>query len=117
MALTQRGMELAKPLEEWMAITAAVLQPADFDPATLERRFSIAATDYGMRSVLFPILPSIGKTAPGCQVEISGYTDDMFKRLATGKLDLIIHGFKPDVSVAHARHLFTETQSLARTLA
>jgi DNA-binding transcriptional LysR family regulator len=112
MALTQRGMELAKPLEEWMAMTATMLRPTDFDPATLDRSFSVAATDYGMLSVISPVLPSIGTAAPGCRIDISGYTDDMFRELASGDLDLIIHGFRPDISVAHARHLFTETQSI-----
>lgn len=112
MTLTRRGVELAKPLEEWMAITSTVLHPPEFTPVTLDRGFRVAATDYGVLSVVSPMLPAIGATAPGCRIEVSGYSEDMFKKLALGEIDLIIHGFEPDASVTHARHLFTETQSL-----
>lgn len=112
MALTQRGVELAKPLEQWMAITSAVLQPTEFAPSALDRSFVVAATDYGILSVISPALPAVGKAAPGCRMEVTGYTEEMFRKLASGEMDLIIHAFKPDASLAHARHLFTETQSL-----
>lgn len=112
MTLTRRGVELAKPLEEWMAITSTVWQPQTFAPCTLDRDFHIAASDYGVMSVVSPVLPAIADVAPGCRIEVSGYSEDMFKKLASGEIDLIIHGFKPDLSVTHARFLFKETQSL-----
>lgn len=112
MTLTRRGVELAKPLEEWMAMTSTVLQPASFVPSALNRRFVVAASDYGVLSVISPILAVINESAPGCRIEVTAYSDDMFKKLAAGEIDLIIHGFKPDMSITHARHLFTETQSL-----
>lgn len=112
MTLTRRGVELAAPLEEWLAITSTVLQPKEFIPFALDRSFLVAATDYGVLSVVSPILPAIADAAPGCRIEVSGYADNMFKKLASGEIDLIIYGFKPDESITHARHLFRETQSL-----
>lgn len=112
MILIQRGVELARPLEEWMAITSTVLQPVRFTPSTLDRRFVVAASDYGVLSVISPALAAINEAAPGCRIEVTAYSDDMFKKMAAGEIDLIIHGFKPDVSVTYARHLFAETQSL-----
>ena len=112
MTLTQRGVELAAPLEKWMAATSTLLKPANFVPAELGRGFRIAATDYGMLSVISPVLPDITDAAPNCRLDVSGYSEEMFKKLASGEIDLIIYGFKPDMAVTHARHLFSETQSL-----
>lgn len=112
MTLTRRGEELIKPLEEWMAMTSTILKPTRFEAAALDRCFRIAATDYGVLSVVSPALPAIAKAAPACRIDISTYSDDMFKRLASGELDLIIYGFQPDLSLSHSRHLFTESQSI-----
>lgn len=112
MILTQRGVELAGPLEEWMAITSTVLQPVSFTPSALDRRFVVAASDYGVLSVISPTLSAINEASPGCRIEVTAYSDDMFKKMAAGEIDLIIHGFKPDMSITYARHLFAETQSL-----
>lgn len=112
MALTQRGAALAQPLEAWLAMSATLLEPARFDPALLDRNFRVAATDYGVLSVVSPALPAIGAVAPACGIDVSAFSDDMFKKLVSGELDLIIYGFEPDLSLTHARHLFQETQSL-----
>lgn len=112
MTLTRRGEELAQPLEDWLAVTAALLEPATFDPATLDRCFRVAATDYGVLSVVSPALPAIGAAAPACRIDVTAFSEDMFRKLVSGELDVIIYGFEPDLSVTHARHLFHETQSL-----
>lgn len=112
MALTPRGAALAQPLEAWLAMSATLLEPARFDPALLDRNFRVAATDYGVLSVVSPALPAIGAVAPACGIDVSAFSDDMFKKLVSGELDLIIYGFEPDLSLTHARHLFRETQSL-----
>jgi DNA-binding transcriptional LysR family regulator len=112
MTLTQRGEELAQPLESWLAITSTLLEPPPFAPLDLGRAFRIAATDYGVLSVVSPALPTIGTTAPACRIDVSAFSGDMFKKLVSGELDLIIYGFEPDLSLTYSRHLFHETQSL-----
>lgn len=112
MTLTQRGLELARPLESWMATTSTLLQPAAFAPATLDRRFVIASSDYGVLSVISPVLTSIRTHAPDCRIEVCPYSEDMFHKLATGEIDIIINGFQPNYSVTYARPLFGETQSV-----
>lgn len=109
---TERAASLIGPLEEWLALTSRVLIPGEFSPSTLDRQFTIATTDYGVLSVLSPVLPRLHWAAPGCRIEVSRYSSDMLRRLATGELDVIVYGFPPDLSVVHARHLFRETQSV-----
>jgi DNA-binding transcriptional LysR family regulator len=112
MTLTQRGEALAQPLEAWLAMSSALLEPANFDPALLDRNFRVAATDYGVLSVVSPALLAISSVAPRSGIDVSAFSGDMFKKLVSGELDLIIYGFEPDLSLTHARHLFRETQSL-----
>jgi DNA-binding transcriptional LysR family regulator len=112
MTLTQRGVELAGPLEEWMGVTSTILQPPAFTPAALDRCFVIAASDYGVLSVISPVLPAIQAHAPGCRIEVSAYCEDMFQKLAAGEIDIIVHGFEPDTSIAYARPLFRDSQSI-----
>ncbi|HUD92028.1 LysR family transcriptional regulator [Sphingobium sp.] len=117
MTVTRRALELAEPLENWLAMSSALLMPDRFDPRELTRAFHISSTDFGVLSVLTPALPQIKAAAPGCSIEISAFSHDMFKRLMTGELDLIISGLEPDLSLAHARYLFSETQSCVMSAA
>jgi DNA-binding transcriptional LysR family regulator len=112
MTLTQRAMELAQPLEDWLAATSTVLQPASFTPATLDRRFVVAASDYGVLSVINPAMRAVHAGAPGCRLEIAPYTQDMFHKLAVGEIDMVVHGFSSDRPMIHAHRLFAETQSI-----
>lgn len=112
MTLTQRAVELARPLESWMATTSTLLQPTAFAPAALDSRFVIASSDYGVLSVIHPLLPAIRDEAPDCRIEVSAYSEDMFQKLASGEIDVIITGFEPDLSVGYARRLFAETHSV-----
>lgn len=112
MTLTARAHQLSKPLEEWLAAANSFLEPPQFEPASVDRGFSVASTDFGVLSVVLPTLPRISELAPNCRVEISAFSDDMFPKLLSGELDLIISGFEPDQSLAYSRHIFTETYSL-----
>lgn len=111
MELTRRAEELAQPLERWHAMTLALLESSEFDPLQLDRRFRVASTDFGVLSVISPTLPLLAEAAPGVRIEVAPFTPDMAKKLAAGELDLIVTGHEPDLSIAHARHLFSETLS------
>lgn len=112
MILTTRGAELVGPLAEWAALTATVLQAPIFEPATMDRRFVVASSDYGVLSVILPALARINRIAPGCQVEVVSYSEDMFARLAAGGIDLLVYGRPHRATIARSRRLFTETMSL-----
>lgn len=112
MTPTSRAVELARPLEKWLALTSSVLEPARFTPDQIKRVFRIAATDYGVLSVIAPVLPTIRHYAPDCRIEITPFTSDMVRKCAAGHLDLIVYGFAPDLSATHSRHLFRESQSV-----
>lgn len=108
MELTRRAEELLPPLNEWLAHTSSLFASSDFHPATLERRFRIASTDFGVISVLSPSLPRLTELAPKAAIDIVAFTDSMTAKLAAGEIDLIVTGREPDLSATYGRHLFTE---------
>lgn len=108
MVLTPRAEALAEPLKLWLAAGQAMMQAPVFDPATLERTFRIASTDFGVLSVLRPALAGIARSAPSVAYEVQALAADSLKSLADGRIDLVIVGFKSDYPGVRWRRLFTE---------
>lgn len=61
-----------------------------FDPATSQRRFRIAASDYVATVLLVPLLARFETIAPGVAMDISLPTTDTGERLAKGEFDLVL---------------------------
>jgi DNA-binding transcriptional LysR family regulator len=108
MELTRRAEELVDPLQSWLADTKSLFVEKEFTPAEIDRRFRIAATDFGVSTVLLPMLARLQKEAPGASFDIVAYSDTMFTRLASGELDLIVTGLEPDFSTLYGKHLFKD---------
>lgn len=109
MELTRRAEELIEPLQEWLAHTDSLFVAQTFDPATVERRFRIASTDFGVATVVSPALARLHGEAPRAVIDIVPFTDTMFNKLASGEVDLVISGLDPDNSVIYSQRLFTMT--------
>jgi len=108
MVLTRRAEDLADRLEEWLALTAAITAASDFHPSTIERRFRIASTDFGVMSVIRPALAAIEREAPGVTMDIVPLNGAIHSLLASGTLDLAITGLGNDPSRLHSELLFTD---------
>jgi LysR family transcriptional regulator, nod-box dependent transcriptional activator len=61
-----------------------------FDPATADRRFKIAASDYITTVLLVPLLRSLEHEAPFVRLDITLPADATSARLANGDYDLIL---------------------------
>jgi LysR family transcriptional regulator, nod-box dependent transcriptional activator len=61
-----------------------------FDPATSNRRFRIAASDYVATVLLAPLLRSLETKAPALRFDITLPADDTSARLAQGEYDLTL---------------------------
>lgn len=108
MQRTRRAEDLVAPVERWLASTTALLHPPEFAPATLDRRFRIASTDYGVLTVIAPALAAITAQAPAVTIDIVPFTADMMQKLAAGEIDLVISGLDPDPAIVHGRWLFSD---------
>lgn len=106
MVLTPRAEALRAPLAEWLAEGRAILGPGAEDPALARRRFRLAASDYGMLTVLGPAMAQLQRLMPNITLAIDMLGPESPRRLQEGALDLLVTGFEPDPSLFHARHLF-----------
>ena len=93
MTPTPRAVEIGPRLHSALASLQAAITPADFDAATSERRFAIAAGPYSC-SVLVPaVVARMGAVAPQTRLEISEITPDLVEALDAGRLDFVIASF------------------------
>lgn len=106
MELTRRAEELVAPLQAWLAHTDSLFVHRVFDPATVDRRFKVASTDFGVTSVIAPALSRFHREAPAATFDVVPFTDSMFAKLTSGEIDLIISGMDPDNSVIYSQRLF-----------
>lgn len=107
MELTHRGEELIAPIQDWLTTTTSLFTTKTFDPQTLDRKFRIASTDFGVLSVIAPALPAFRAQAPRAAMDIVPFSDTMIAKLSSGELDLIVTGMEPDLSATYGHHLFT----------
>lgn len=110
MVLTPRAEQLAEPLRGWLDRGEAMLRAPEFDPATLERTFRVASTDFGILSVLRPATARITGVAPGVSMEVEAISSNSLRRLAEGRLDLVVIGYQPDEAGVRFTRLFSETR-------
>lgn len=110
MELTQRGEELAEPVQAWLSTTSTLLQPPPsiFDPVMLERRFRVATTDHGVLAVLSPVLPRMIEAAPLSSLDVVPFSTDMLLKLGSGELDFIVTEIENHLPQARERHLFSD---------
>ncbi|GAA3713842.1 hypothetical protein GCM10022268_23260 [Sphingomonas cynarae] len=102
---------MVEPVQRWLTSTSALLNPPCQEPERLDRCFRIACTDYGVLTVIAPALAPITAAAPQVTIDIVPFSADMTQKLASGEIDLIVSGLKPDHAVVHSRSLFVDSYS------
>jgi DNA-binding transcriptional LysR family regulator len=90
MVLTPRAQALAAKVRAvLMQIDGTIIQPPDFDPATVERTIRIAASDYVVVAGLDRALRSIRQKAPGLTILLEPPRGDPSTLLVQGEIDLL----------------------------
>ncbi|MXO60986.1 LysR family transcriptional regulator [Altererythrobacter salegens] len=91
MVPTPNAMLLAPKVSEAIVTLRSLISAGTgFDPATSQRRFRIAASDYITTVLLVPLMRLLETEAPGIGFEISLPTEDTPDRLAKGEFDLVL---------------------------
>lgn len=109
MVPTHRAAELVVPVRNaLMLVRSTITRPAEFDPGTSERRFTIIASDFVQLVLLGPLMRALAEGAPGVSFDIlspSTLTFDLFER---GEVDVFIT-VDSYMSAAHpSRQLFQD---------
>ncbi len=89
MTLTAYAQALQEPLSDALDRLEGLLRTAEFDPATVSRRFRLSLSDYSSRIMLPPLARHVRQHAPGLHLAISQATrDTMVVQLIDGEIDL-----------------------------
>ena len=100
---------VAAPLSTLLSDAEALLGGVpSFDPATTERVFRLATTDYGATAVLPAVLPLLRQAAPKAGLEVVSFGRDLFGMLADGQVDLALYSDDPVPSSLRTADLFSE---------
>jgi LysR family transcriptional regulator, nod-box dependent transcriptional activator len=108
MLATPHARALAPTVADTILRLRALLSGASsFDPATSQRRFEFAASDYITSVLIAPLLPQLKREAPGIELSISLPNSDSHGLLNDGKLDFML---MPEefLSLDHPRELLFE---------
>ncbi|MEZ0243184.1 MAG: LysR family transcriptional regulator [Sphingomonas sp.] len=105
MVLTPRAEQLAEPVRAvLLQIKSQIATPPSFDPATCDRTFVIAASDYAIMVRLAAALREIAAAAPHIRLEFQALDDRLQERIERREIDLLVsidsamspnHPFKP----------------------
>lgn len=92
MVPTPYALQLAEPVATALdGLQQALQVRASFDPATSERRFTLAMTDVGEMYFLPVLMDTLAQTAPGVTLNVVAVTSaSLGEDMATGRTDLAL---------------------------
>jgi LysR family transcriptional regulator, nod-box dependent transcriptional activator len=91
MRLTALGDTLREPVRATLRQAQATIQlQPGFDPATSERHFTMAYSDYITKVLLFDLVRQLAQRAPGVRLSIARLSADALDSLERGDVDLLI---------------------------
>lgn len=106
---TVRGTALLEPLQAALAGVGSLLAGrAPFDPASTERVFRIATTDYGATVILPPLAALMVSAAPKASIEVVPVDGQTFRQLGEVDVDLALYSDNPVPPNLRTRDLFQE---------
>ncbi|MDF5775426.1 LysR family transcriptional regulator [Pseudomonas syringae] len=93
MTPTARAEELREPLRQALAeLESALLPGRDFDPATADHTWRVAASDYATTALIWPSLGRLRNSAPGTRLAmLNKQPVSLAADLESGRLDLALH--------------------------
>ncbi|WP_337243531.1 LysR family transcriptional regulator [Luteimonas sp. gir] len=108
--LTARASALMQPLTEALEQLGALLDPPTFDPASAQRTFRLAMSDYGARVLLPGLARTLRSQAPGIDLVVNQASrESMLADVIDGEIEMalgVFPGRHPDAVRAHT--LFVE---------
>ena len=87
---TPRAVEMGPQVHAALNQLQAALAPADFDPATSERRFAVVAGAYASAVLAPPLAGRLAQAAPQAELTIAEFTTDVLERLDSRRGDFLV---------------------------
>jgi len=108
---TPRALEMGPQVHAALNQLQSALSPPDFDPATSERRFTVAAGSYACGVLAPPLASRMAELAPLAELVILERAADVGERLDARRLDFMVGG------VSQASERFGRDAILTETMA
>jgi DNA-binding transcriptional LysR family regulator len=109
MRLTARAREIEADLAAALAAARRILAIDAFDPATAQRTFRLAMSDYGAMVLLPGLLQRLRTQAPGVRLAVTQASrQDMVAMVLDGEMDAAFGVFPQAPSALRVERLFTE---------
>jgi DNA-binding transcriptional LysR family regulator len=89
---TQRAVDMGPQVHAALNQLQAALSPADFDPATSERRFSVVAGPYASAILVPPVVGRLAVAAPHVDLAIVELAPDVLDRIDARRIDFMVGG-------------------------
>lgn len=106
---TALALQLQRPLEQALLQLNGLLDAGGFEPASEQREFRLAMSDYGAQIVLPPLMRILRRDAPGIRLAVSQASREaMLMQLHDGEIDLALGVFSDITSGLQAQTLFEE---------
>ncbi len=91
MVPTARARDLAPQISNVISILHTTFEPAEFDPLTDSRVFTVEANDYLVATTIAQLMGPLGEVGPNINVRIvQKKREDLFKALDSGEIDFAI---------------------------
>ena len=87
---TERAQDIHNRLVSALASLDDLLVRPTFEPTCSTRSFRIATTDYGALAVLPRLVRALADAAPAVSLEVLGFSTDVFRQLAEGRLEFVL---------------------------
>lgn len=106
---TPRALEVGPGVHAALAQLQTAMQPSTFDPATAERRFTIAAGAYGCAILLPELVARLAERAPGVELSVVQPGPDVVEQLDLRRADFGFWVAEDIPDRVKAKPLLTET--------
>jgi len=103
LAPTPRAETLALQLQQSLQDLSQLISPATFIPAAATQNFRLATTDYGTQVLLPPVLKRMRAEAPGVNLEIVPWQENLLQQLDQEGIDLATCTVEDAPAAIHGR--------------
>src|SRR4051812_31423486 len=108
---TPRALEMGPQVHAALNQLQAALSFPDFDPATSERRFTVAAGSYACGVLAPPLVGRLSREAPLAELVILERAGDAMERLDARRIDFLVGGVQAAPERFAREPILNETMS------
>ncbi len=114
LVLSERAQAMAAPLRAALRdLSRAIRRPEPFEPASSQRRFTIAGADYGEFVIMPRMMNQLSKIAPRLEMTLKPPGPDLVERLEEGSIDVAVRPYPVDAAGLRVRKVLEEGFTVA----